>query len=129
MAPPTPTPPSNADADAATMADRGGWATQRGSGYDDDPYDLEPDAEMAADARRAVRRKVGLALLLFVAGGGLLAGGLGALLAGPSHVGGTGIAMIVLGSLTFAPGAYFTRVAYLAHTGVEGYTMADIPDI
>jgi hypothetical protein len=108
------------------MADRGGW-TQRGSGHDD--YGLEPDAEMTADARRAVRRKVGLAALLFVAGGGLLAGGLGALLAGPPGAGGTATAMIVLGSLTFAPGAYFTRVAYLAHSGVEGYSMQDIPDV
>lgn len=104
------------------MADRGGWTQY-------DPYDLEPDAEMEAEARRAVRRKVGLALLLFVAGGGLLAGGLGALLAGPAGAGGTGIAMTVLGSLTFAPGAYFTRVAYLAHKGVEGYSLRDIPDI
>lgn len=103
------------------MADRsGGWAAD---------YDLEPDAEMEADARRAVRKKVGLALLLFVAGSGLLSGGLGALLAGPVGAGDTAVAMIVLGSLTFAPGAYFTRVAYLAYKGVEGYSMRDIPDI
>ena len=104
------------------MADRGGWAQH-------DPYDLEPDAEMEAEARRAVRRKVGLALLLFVGGGGLLAGGLAALLAGPSGAGGTGTAMIVLGSLGFIPGAYFTRVACLAHKGVEGYSLRDIPDV
>jgi len=105
------------------MADgAGGWAGN-------DAYDLEPDAEMEADARRAVRRKVGLALALFVAGGGLLAGGLGALLAGPEGAGGTGTAMIVLGSLTFAPGAYFTRVAYCSYRGVQGYSLRDIPDV
>jgi hypothetical protein len=105
------------------MADRsgGGWPTAG-----DDPFDLEPDAEMELEARRAVRRKVGLALGLFVAGGLMLAGGLGGLLTGgQSH----GTAMTVLGSLTFVPGAYFTRVAYLAHRGVEGYSMRDIPDV
>lgn len=98
-----------------------GWA-------DDDPFDLEPDAEMEADARRAVRRKVGLALGLFVAGGGLLAGGIGSLLTSGSGSG-HGVAMTVLGSLTFVPGAFFTRVAYLAHRGVDGYSMRDIPDV
>ena len=105
------------------MADRGGW------GRDDDPYDLEPDAEMEADARRAVRRKVGLAVLLFVAGVCLLAGGLGALLAGPKGAGGTARALLVLGAVTFIPGAWFSRIAYLAHKGVEGYSLRDIPDI
>jgi hypothetical protein len=105
------------------MADGpGGWAAN-------DPYDLEPDAEMEADARRAVRRRVGLALILFVAGGGLLAGGVGALLAGPPGAGGTATAMIALGTLTFAPGAYFTRVAYYAHKGVQGSNFRDIPEV
>lgn len=103
----------------------GGWA----SNNNHDPYDLEPDAEMAADARRAVRRKVGLALLLFVAGSLLLGGGLALLLAGPAGAGGTANALLTLGALTFAPGAYFTRVAYLAHRGVQGYSLRDIPDV
>jgi hypothetical protein len=37
-------------------------------------------------------------------------------------------ALLILGSICFLPGAYHTRVAYLAWRGVEGYSVADIPD-
>lgn len=37
-------------------------------------------------------------------------------------------ALIVLGSLCFLPGAYMTRIAYLAHKKVQGYSFNDIPD-
>ena len=37
-------------------------------------------------------------------------------------------ALLVLGSICFLPGAYHTRVAYLAWRGVEGYSLNSIPD-
>lgn len=38
------------------------------------------------------------------------------------------IGLWVCGLLVLIPGVYFTRVAYLAYKGVEGYSWADIPD-
>ena len=38
-------------------------------------------------------------------------------------------ALLVLGSLCFVPGAYHTRIAYLAWRGVPGYTLDAIPDL
>lgn len=40
-----------------------------------------------------------------------------------------GIALFVLGSLTFLPGFYHTRIAYLAWRGVSGFSFKDIPDL
>ena len=41
----------------------------------------------------------------------------------------TATALLVLGSICFIPGAYHTRVAYLAWRGVEGYSLNEIPDL
>lgn len=38
------------------------------------------------------------------------------------------IALLVLGSVTFLPGFYHTRIAYMAWRGVAGYSFKDIPD-
>jgi len=38
-------------------------------------------------------------------------------------------ALLILGSICFLPGAYHTRVAYLAWRGVEGYSLNSIPDV
>lgn len=42
---------------------------------------------------------------------------------------GRSTALLVLGSLCFVPGAYHTRVAWLAWRGVEGYSLSAIPDL
>jgi hypothetical protein len=42
---------------------------------------------------------------------------------------GTGIALLTLGSITFLPGFYHTRIAYYAYKGYEGYSLDDIPDM
>ena len=36
------------------------------------------------------------------------------------------IALLVLGSLVFIPGFYFTRIAYKAYKGHRGYTWDDV---
>ena len=40
-----------------------------------------------------------------------------------------GIPLMVIGSLAFVPGAYFTRMAYMAWKGYRGYSLASIPDL
>jgi hypothetical protein len=37
------------------------------------------------------------------------------------------ISFIVLGSITFLPGAYMTRIAYCAYHNREGYSFSQIP--
>lgn len=39
------------------------------------------------------------------------------------------IPMIVIGSLAFIPGSYFSHIAYMAYRGYRGYSLASIPDI
>jgi hypothetical protein len=39
-----------------------------------------------------------------------------------------GLPLIILGSITFLPGAYHTRLAYLAWRGYSGYSLDQIPD-
>jgi hypothetical protein len=40
-----------------------------------------------------------------------------------------GEAILILGILTIIPGSYYTRIAYLAFTGVEGYFYSQLgPD-
>jgi hypothetical protein len=57
----------------------------------------------------------------------LLAIGLSIYLTGVER--GTGIALLTLGSITFIPGFYHTRIAYYAWKGYEGYSLDDIPDM
>ena len=66
---------------------------------------------------------VGLCCLGFI----LLAIGLSIYLTGVER--GTGIALLTLGSITFLPGFYHTRIAYFAWKGYEGYSLDDIPDM
>ena len=37
------------------------------------------------------------------------------------------IALIVIGSLLFCPGAYFTRIAYYSFQDVEGFSFKQLP--
>ena len=37
--------------------------------------------------------------------------------------------MIIIGSIIFLPGFYFTRIAYKAWKGVEGFSFSDIPEV
>lgn len=39
------------------------------------------------------------------------------------------IGVWVCGLLVLIPGVYFSRIAYYAYKGVQGYTWADIPDV
>jgi hypothetical protein len=86
-------------------------------------------------------RKVALAVFLFVFGFACLAAGIGVWYSGgggddaasggdsSSSSRGTATALLVLGSVAFLPGAYMSRLAYLAWRGVEGYSFNDIPDV
>lgn len=40
----------------------------------------------------------------------------------------SGLPLIILGSITFIPGSYHTRIAYLAWKGRNGYSLNQIPD-
>ncbi|GLC43352.1 hypothetical protein PLESTF_000424500 [Pleodorina starrii] len=71
-------------------------------------------------------KKVALAIGLLIFGTILLAIGLGLYLSGTEQSG--GLPLIILGSITFLPGAYHTRVAYLAWRGTSGYSLNQIPD-
>ncbi|GBF95816.1 hypothetical protein Rsub_08252 [Raphidocelis subcapitata] len=79
------------------------------------------------DRRSRAIKKVALALFLFLAGFSMLAGGLYIWYTQPGQ--GRATSLLVLGSICFLPGAYHTRVAYLAWRGVEGYSLNSIPDL
>uniref|UniRef100_A0A7R9Z636 Transmembrane protein 230 n=1 Tax=Chlamydomonas euryale TaxID=1486919 RepID=A0A7R9Z636_9CHLO len=70
-------------------------------------------------------RKVGLAALLLVIGTALLSTGLGLFLTGNQN----GLPLIVLGSVAFIPGAFFSSIAYKAWRGYRGYSVQMIPSV
>ncbi|KXZ44187.1 hypothetical protein GPECTOR_71g548 [Gonium pectorale] len=90
-----------------------------------DPYS-DADFSFGEGAARRPWKKVALAIGLLVVGTILLAVGLGLYLSGKEQSG--GLPLIILGSITFLPGAYHTRIAYLAWKGYAGYSLNDIPD-
>lgn len=81
----------------------------------------------AEERRNRIIKKVALALFLFLAGFSMLAGGLYIWYTRPSE--GRATALLILGSICFMPGAYYTRVAYMAWRGVEGFSLTNISDI
>ncbi|PNW88483.1 hypothetical protein CHLRE_01g031600v5 [Chlamydomonas reinhardtii] len=93
------------------------------------PYRLDPDdAEFSFGETNTTRpwKKVALAIGLLVVGTVLLSVGLGLYLSGKQEQG--GLPLIILGSITFIPGSYHTRIAYLAWKGRNGYSLNQIPD-
>ncbi|KAL1924606.1 uncharacterized protein VTP21DRAFT_4260 [Calcarisporiella thermophila] len=40
----------------------------------------------------------------------------------------SGLPLLILGSLCFIPGSYYTYIAYYAYKGYEGYDFSQIPD-
>lgn len=72
-------------------------------------------------------KKVALAVFLCLAGAVMLTTGICLWYKAPGE--GIDIALLVLGSITFLPGFYHTRIAYLAWKGVSGYSLNDIPDM
>ncbi|EFJ43533.1 hypothetical protein VOLCADRAFT_119067 [Volvox carteri f. nagariensis] len=70
--------------------------------------------------------QVALAIGLLCFGTILLSIGLGLYLTGKQQEG--GLPLIILGSLAFIPGAYHTRLAWLAWRGRAGYSLDQIPD-
>ncbi|KAI8472688.1 MAG: hypothetical protein J3K34DRAFT_413307 [Monoraphidium minutum] len=81
-----------------------------------------------SESRRSrITKKVCLALFLFLAGFGMLAGGIYLWYTDPGE--GSATALLILGSICFLPGSYFTRIAYLAWRGVDGYSLNSIPDM
>ena len=39
------------------------------------------------------------------------------------------IPLLVIGSVAFIPGSYYTRIAYLSWKGQRGYSLSSIPDV
>ncbi|CEI91193.1 hypothetical protein G6F70_000931 [Rhizopus microsporus] len=73
---------------------------------------------------------IGLAILLFLAGGGLLAVGILIKIGQITSEEwlSRGIPFIVLGSIMFIPGAYHLYIAYYAYYKYPGYDFSLIPD-
>ncbi|KAG2495603.1 hypothetical protein HYH03_006203 [Edaphochlamys debaryana] len=92
-------------------------------------YRLDPDdGDFTFDDPHRSRpwKKVALAIGLLLVGTILLSVGLGIYLTGVEQAG--GLPLIILGSITFLPGFYHTRIAYKAWKGTAGYSLNQIPD-
>eukprot|EP00891_Asterochloris_glomerata_P001197 jgi/Astpho2/1197/Aster-x0050 len=71
-------------------------------------------------------RSIYLAAGLLIAGVVLLFTGIGLWATDPdAH----GLVLFVLGLVIFVPGAYFSRIAYYAYKGREGYSFDAIPNV
>mmetsp|Transcript_13790 Transcript_13790/g.24275 ORF Transcript_13790/g.24275 Transcript_13790/m.24275 type:complete len:104 (-) Transcript_13790:401-712(-) len=88
--------------------------------------DTDVDFTFEEEAPNRPWKKVTLAVMLLLSGLVLLFTGLGLYLSGKSNS--TGIPLLVIGSICFVPGFYYTRIAYLAWRGRKGYSLGLIPD-
>ncbi|XP_061361710.1 uncharacterized protein LOC133305490 [Gastrolobium bilobum] len=74
-------------------------------------------------------KEIGLAVSLLVFGTlGIIIGSLMAY----NHVGGDiahGLFFAVLGTILFIPGFYYTRIAYYAYKGYQGFSFSNIPPV
>ncbi|CAM8914379.1 unnamed protein product [Rhodiola kirilowii] len=74
-------------------------------------------------------REIGLAIAL------LLFGSLGIILGifmAANHIGGDsahGLFFAILGAILFIPGFYYTRIAYYAYKGYQGFSFSNIPPV
>jgi len=91
---------------------------------DDERYDPRT-GKILSGASGVPKRAVALAVGLFLAGCALLTSGLLMWYEGFPHA----LSMIIIGSIIFLPGFYFTRIAYKAWRGVEGFSFSDIPEV
>lgn len=82
--------------------------------------------QLNLEPAKAPWKKVSLAIGLLVAGVIMLITGLVLYFTYPTA---HGIPLIVLGCVTFIPGSYYTRIAYLSWKGYRGYSLANIPDV
>ena len=75
-------------------------------------------------------KAIGLASFLFLIGGTLLAFGILIKTGhfGPSHDD-RALPLIILGSITFCPGAYMIRIAAYTWKGYRGYAYNQIPQV
>ncbi|KAK9718599.1 hypothetical protein K7432_005372 [Basidiobolus ranarum] len=68
------------------------------------------------------------ALLLFIAGSLMLIFGALEITGYLDDSKRTGKVLLIIGSLLFIPGVYYSRHAYYAYKGYRGYDFADIPE-
>ncbi|MEW5299914.1 MAG: hypothetical protein WDW38_002735 [Sanguina aurantia] len=92
------------------------------SQYRVDPYDSSAVIDAASPKPW---KKISLAVALLVGGSVLLFTGVGLYVTGRPNV----LPMLILGSLAFLPGFYYSRIAYLAWKGYHGYSLDLIPDL
>ncbi|KAF5840266.1 hypothetical protein DUNSADRAFT_17369 [Dunaliella salina] len=90
--------------------------------------DEDPETMSFLDNATAPKpwKKVALAVTLLCIGATLLFAGVGVYVTQPSHSG--AIPLLVLGSVCFLPGFYYSRIAYYSWRGYEGYHLSAIPD-
>lgn len=91
-------------------------------------YRLDPNdssTSFGLDQPMKPWKKVALAISLLVVGSVLLFTGVGLFVNGTRN----SIPLMVIGSLAFIPGAYFTCIAYSAWRGYRGYSLSSIPDL
>ena len=128
---------------AHTSGARGGGGSTSDSGSGSDNDDRDDDSRHSAARRRRrganrvrtwwhTRRRrvpykaIALAVALFVFGSVLLAIGIHLFRQDPRPE--QAVPLLVLGSITFIPGAYHTRIALWSYFGYAGFDMRDIPE-
>ncbi|KAG9133506.1 hypothetical protein Leryth_027270 [Lithospermum erythrorhizon] len=91
--------------------------------------DIMMNSSFTVNNRRLPSKEIGLAVSLLIFG--TLAILFGVYMA--SHkIGGDqahGLFFAILGGVLFIPGFYYTRIAYYAYKGYQGFTFADIPPV
>ena len=96
---------------------------------DDDAHKYIP-GQFRLPERKFPKKAILLAVVLFVVGSAFLI--MGSLIftgfIGSEEGDNRWLSMIILGALTFIPGAYHTNIAYQTWRGTPGYSYADIPD-
>jgi hypothetical protein len=94
-------------------------------GASEDP-DIPEDFRVYSGRSDVPWKAIYLAVGLLVAGVVLTFTGLGLWVTDPdAH----GIALFVLGLVISLPGFYFSRIAYFAYKGREGYSFDEIPSV
>lgn len=91
-----------------------------------DEYRVDPYSTQLFDTPEPDRKKkVFLAVGLLLFGSALIIAGANVYL----HNQKGGIPLLVVGSLAFLPGFYFSRIAYYAYKGKQGFNLNLIPDM
>ncbi|GAA0144118.1 hypothetical protein Leryth_018821 [Lithospermum erythrorhizon] len=95
----------------------------------DDDILMGADSAFMVNNRRLPIKEISLAFALLVFG--ILAIIFGVYMASNKIGGDTahGLFFAMLGGILFIPGFYYTRIAYYAYKGYQGFSFADIPAV